>query len=94
MLGLPESIVWRHPFPGPGLSKNVLCARGMNPFREKETTFEEVRNCLKNGECDHLVLPVRSVGVQGIKGHMLLLFTFKYSSRLGLAGKSGYSNNK
>jgi len=65
LLGLPESIVWRHPFPGPGLSINVLCARGDESFPELETTLKEVRDCLKDCECDHLVLPVRSVGVQG-----------------------------
>ena len=65
MLGLPESIVWRHPFPGPGLSINVLCARGDESFPEIKTTFEKVQNFLKDVECDHLLLPVRSVGVQG-----------------------------
>jgi len=65
LLGLPESIVWRHPFPGPGLSINVLCAHGDESFPEIETTLKEVRDCLKDCECDHMVLPVRSVGVQG-----------------------------
>jgi len=65
LLGLPESIVWRHPVPGPGLSINVLCAHGDESFPEIETTLKEVRDCLKDCECDHLVLPVRSVGVEG-----------------------------
>lgn len=65
LLGLPESIVWRHPFPGPGLSINVLCARGDESFPEIKTTFQKVGNCLKDSEIGHTVLPVRSVGVQG-----------------------------
>ena len=65
LLGLPDSIVWRHPFPGPGLSINVLCASGNELFEELEKTSEEVGICLEDSECDHLILPVRSVGVQG-----------------------------
>ena len=67
LLGLPESIVWRHPFPGPGLSINVLCSREDEFFQEIETTLKEVRDCMKDFECDNMVLPVRSVGVQGDK---------------------------
>ena len=65
LLGLPESIVWRHPFPGPGLSINVLCSHGDDSFPEIETTLKEVRDCLKDYEYPLTVLPVRSVGVKG-----------------------------
>ena len=65
LLGLPESILWRHPFPGPGLSINVLCARGDELFPQIEQSLKKVRDCLKDSECSYQILPVRSVGVQG-----------------------------
>ena len=65
LLGLPDSIVWRHPFPGPGLAINVLSARGDESFPNLEQTAAEVSNCLKESNCDLLILPVRSVGGQG-----------------------------
>ena len=65
LLGLPDSIVWRHPFPGPGLAINVLSARGDESFPNLEQTAVEVSNCLKESNCDFSILPVRSVGVQG-----------------------------
>jgi len=65
LLGLPDSIVWRHPFPGPGLAINVLSARGDESFPNLEQTAAKVSNCLKESNCDFSILPVRSVGVQG-----------------------------
>ena len=74
-LGLSDELVMRHPFPGPGLSINVLC----NDGKEKEQDLQELslakkeldaielnmfcENCTANMSRD--VLPVRSVGVQG-----------------------------
>ncbi|MDC0188339.1 glutamine-hydrolyzing GMP synthase [bacterium] len=65
LLGLPESILWRHPFPGPGLSINVLCTRGDESFPKIEKSLKKVQDCLKDCECSYQILPVRSVGVQG-----------------------------
>jgi len=64
LLGLPHKLVWRHPFPGPGLGVRVLCSG--------ETTtqdFSEVESNINKFVADKgltaRVLPVKSVGVQG-----------------------------
>ena len=74
-LGLSDELVMRHPFPGPGLSINVLCNDGKAkeqdlqelPLAQKELEAIELNmfceNCTANMK--RSVLPVRSVGVQG-----------------------------
>ncbi len=75
-LGLDESLVMRHPFPGPGLSINVLCYNGKSWSTKDEEEFEAAQKELDSVKftqfCEHCqqnlrrsVLPVRSVGVQG-----------------------------
>ena len=64
-LGLPEEIVWRHPFPGPGLSINVLCATGEETFPESEQTTVGLQALMAGSPYRATLLPVRSVGVQG-----------------------------
>ena len=49
-LGVPEDLLERHPFPGPGLAIRCLCAEHDEPVSRTEEGF---------------LLPVRSVGVQG-----------------------------
>lgn len=70
-LGLPESIVARHPFPGPGLAIRILCEAGValeTAESEVEMAQAEIDYFVSNngfGEYSAVVLPVRSVGVQG-----------------------------
>ena len=67
-LGLPHDMVWRHPFPGPGLGVRILCSK--NP---DEWKMEKVEWKMENA-----VLPVKSVGVQGdgrTYRHALALFS-------------------
>mmetsp|Transcript_1641 Transcript_1641/g.2050 ORF Transcript_1641/g.2050 Transcript_1641/m.2050 type:complete len:643 (+) Transcript_1641:32-1960(+) len=65
-LGLPQELVWRHPFPGPGLAIRILCADKPFDISEEEVkkTAEELKTYNKDGIYATL-LPTRSVGVQG-----------------------------
>ena len=65
-LGLPHHLVWRHPFPGPGLAVRALCSEG--PDAETKTRCAELVEAQKVAATFGLtldVLPLRSVGVQG-----------------------------
>ena len=71
-LGLPEEIVGRHPFPGPGLGVRCVGAvtrERLDTLREADAIFiEEIKRAgLYHDIWQALVclLPVRSVGVQG-----------------------------
>jgi GMP synthase (glutamine-hydrolysing) len=62
-LGLPEELVWRHPFPGPGLGIRLLCSDGCPPVEEPGA--REALNRVSAGEkVSAALLPVRSVGVK------------------------------
>jgi GMP synthase (glutamine-hydrolysing) len=71
-LGLPESFVGRHPFPGPGLAVRVLgevTKERLDVLRQADVIFlEEIRNAgLYDAiwQAFALLLPVRTVGVMG-----------------------------
>ena len=74
-LGLSDNMVMRHPFPGPGLSINVLCSDGTMSAEDKadfEKAQSEISNLTLDMFCPNcsaklskFALPVRSVGVQG-----------------------------
>jgi GMP synthase (glutamine-hydrolysing) len=71
-LGLPEEIVWRHPFPGPGLAIRIIgdvTWERLEILREADAIFlEELRNAglyRSTSQVFAVLLPVRSVGVMG-----------------------------
>lgn len=79
-LGLPRELVWRQPFPGPGLAVRCLgeiTSERLDCLREADAIFTEelaAAGCIKSsatGEEDRaaqafaVLLPVRSVGVMG-----------------------------
>ena len=71
-LGLPEEIVWRHPFPGPGLAVRILgCVtrKRLATLRQADDIIlEEIRTAgwyHKIAQAFGVLLPVSSVGVMG-----------------------------
>jgi GMP synthase (glutamine-hydrolysing) len=71
-LGLPDELVWRHPFPGPGLAVRVLgeiTKERLDLLREADAIFiEEVKRARLYRDIWQgfvVLLPVRSVGVMG-----------------------------
>jgi len=63
-LGLPRELVWRHPFPGPGLGVRLLCSDGVEiPVAESDRRLLETIAASVGYHAS--VLSVRSVGVQG-----------------------------
>ena len=71
-LGLPEEIVWRHPFPGPGLAVRIIgevIRERLEILREADAILlEEVHRADLERElwqCFCVLPAIRSVGVQG-----------------------------
>ncbi len=83
-LGLPEEIVWRQPFPGPGLGIRIIGEVTENRLKILRLADQIVREELKLATLDReiwqcpvvLLADVRSVGVQGdgrTYGHPIVL---------------------
>ena len=67
-LGLPQHLVWRQPFPGPGLAIRVLCADEPYITADFDATQASLNAVCKEASdlpITPLLLPVRTVGVQG-----------------------------
>jgi len=71
-LGLPEEIVWRHPFPGPGLAVRIM--GDITPQRlsilraADDVILEEIRSAgwyNKIAQAFGVLLPISTVGVMG-----------------------------
>ncbi len=63
-LGVPSDLIWRHPFPGPGLGVRLLCSDG----RDDRAHLEEIEPALatlsQRFGIRAQALPIKSVGVK------------------------------
>jgi GMP synthase (glutamine-hydrolysing) len=63
-LGIPHELVWRHPFPGPGLGVRLLCSDGTGSVEGLDDIAPLVAEEGRRFGLDAEVLPIRSVGVK------------------------------
>ena len=61
-LGIPKALLWRHPFPGPGLGVRYLCSNGQ---AQDTATGDDLEAYLTEQNIKGTILPIKSVGVQG-----------------------------
>jgi GMP synthase (glutamine-hydrolysing) len=71
-LGLPEMVIWRHPFPGPGLAVRCLgevTKERLDILRQADVIFLEELQAAewyrKTAQAFAVLLPIQSVGVMG-----------------------------
>jgi GMP synthase (glutamine-hydrolysing) len=64
-LGLPRELVWRHPFPGPGLGVRVLCSDGNAPDAIPERDAAALNDIVARAGYRSAVLPLRCTGNKG-----------------------------
>lgn len=71
MLGLPDDLVYRQPFPGPGLAIRMICATqpsGLEDYDQVQADLSALVATLAqahNLPLQAVIAPIRSVGVQG-----------------------------
>lgn len=67
LLDLPEYLIQRHPFPGPGLGIRLLCCETYKPIMNEAEILTQAYQLTY--DCDLInqiaLLPIKSVGVQG-----------------------------
>ncbi len=85
-LGLPPEVVWRQPFPGPGLAIRIICSYGGADFEGRRAVENSMHEFADSDTSVHL-LPIRSVGVQGDDR------TYKYVAAISTDGESNWEQN-
>jgi GMP synthase (glutamine-hydrolysing) len=77
-LGLPHDVVWRHPFPGPGLAVRCVCSEAMAVVRPASIALPD--------GVSGFIVPVRTVGVQGDERSYSNLLAVEGTGSLEAAG--------
>ncbi len=66
ILNLPEDLINKHPFPGPGLAIRCLCNNNLKDKSKKwNSHINEIQKKIQSYNVYTYLLPIRSVGVQG-----------------------------
>ena len=63
-LGIPHDLVWRHPFPGPGLGVRLLCSTGAESRDGFDAIEPKVAEVSRRYGLTAMALPIKSVGVK------------------------------
>ncbi|MCB9378318.1 MAG: glutamine-hydrolyzing GMP synthase [Holophagales bacterium] len=63
-LGVPRELVFRHPFPGPGLGVRLLCSTGEADRANFDEIVPALAEIAERGPIAVRLLPIRSVGVK------------------------------
>lgn len=64
LLGLDRDLIWKHPFPGPGLGVRLLCSNGIPDRKDFARMEPEVKRIASKYGLAGEILPIRSVGVK------------------------------
>ncbi len=65
MLGIPHDMIWRHPFPGPGLGVRLLCSDGgITDVEQLMAIVPAVEAAAAEAGLQAAPLPIKSVGVK------------------------------
>ncbi len=64
LLGIPRDLVWRHPFPGPGLGVRLLCSSGDGEREGLDEIEPMVSEFGERSGIRAMALPIKSVGVK------------------------------
>ncbi len=64
-LGLPKELIWRQPFPGPGLAVRIICSDESQVVPDFTGLEKQIADQILPPDIQCRILPIKTVGVQG-----------------------------